>query len=71
MGNKTENFLGLIIAFILCIINVIGYIFYILLQFKVTYFDMVFSIIGIILCGLELIFTAITMFSVCVHKKSY
>lgn len=71
MGNKTENFIGLIIAFVLCIINVFGYIFYILLEYKVTYFDFWFSLFGIILCALELVFTAITMFSVCVHKKSY
>ena len=70
MGNKTENFIGLLIAFILCIINVIGYLFYILWQKYRTYFDLIFSIIGLLLCVLELIFTAITMFSVCVHEKS-
>ena len=70
VGNKTERALILFFAFIIGIINIVFYIYFMWLQRYVTYFDLVFSVIGVVLTLLEIIFSLWTMFNIKVHEKS-
>ena len=70
VGNKTERALILFFAFIIGIINIVGYIYFMWIQRYVTYFDLVFSTIGVVLTLLEIIFSLLTMFNIKVHEKS-
>lgn len=62
VGNKTERALILFFAFLIGIINIVGYIYFMWIQRYVTYFDLVFSTIGVVLTLLEIIFSLLTMF---------
>ena len=70
VGNKTERALILFFAFLIGIINIVGYIYFMWIQRYVTYFDLVFSTIGVVLTLLEIIFSLWTMFNIKVHEKS-
>ena len=70
IGNKTERALILFFAFLIGIINIVGYIYFMWIQRYVTYFDLVFSTIGVVLTLLEIIFSLWTMFNIKVHEKS-
>ena len=70
IGNKTERALILLIAIILGIVNLFGYIYFIVWQKYVTYFDVVFSAIGVIITFLEIFFCILTSFNIKVHEKS-
>ena len=70
VGNKTERALILFFGFIIGIINIVGYIYFMWLQRFVTYFDLVFSTVGVILTLFEIIFSLWTMFNIKVHEKS-
>ena len=70
MGNKTERALILLFALILGIVNFVGYIFFTVIQKYRTYFDVVFSSIGLVLTFLEIVFCIYTMFNIKVHEKS-
>ena len=70
VGNKTERALILLFALILGAINFVGYIFFALIQKYRTYFDVVFSSIGLILTFLEIVLCIWTIFNIKVHEKS-
>ena len=70
VGNKTERALILLFALILGIVNFVGYIFFTVIQKYRTYFDVVFSSIGLVLTFLEIVFCIYTMFNIKVHEKS-
>ena len=70
VGNKTERALILLFALILGIVNFVGYIFFAVIQKYRTYFDVVFSSIGLVLTFLEIVFCIYTMFNIKVHEKS-
>ena len=70
IGNKTERALILLFAFVLGIINLVFYIYFMWLQEYVTYFDLVLSIIGVVITFLEIVFSLWTMFNIKVHEKS-
>ena len=70
VGNKTERALILLFALILGIVNFVGYIFFAVIQKYRTYFDVVFSSIGLVSTFLEIVFCIYTMFNIKVHEKS-
>ena len=70
VGNKTERALILLLALILGAVNFLGYIFFALIQKYRTYFDVVFSSIGLILTFLEIVLCIWTIFNIKVHEKS-
>ena len=70
IGNKIERALILLFAVILGAINFFGYIFFMWIQRYVTYFDVVFSAIGLIITFFELLFSIWTMFNIKVHEKN-
>ena len=70
VGNKTERALILLFALILGAVNFLGYIFFALIQKYRTYFDVVFSSIGLILTFLEIVLCIWTIFNIKVHEKS-
>ena len=70
VGNKTERALILLLALILGAVNFLGYIFFALIQKYRTYFDVVFSSIGLILNFLEIVLCIWTIFNIKVHEKS-
>ena len=70
IGNKTERALILLIAIFLGILNLLGYIYFMYLQRYVTYFDLVFSIVGLVITFLEIFFSLWTMFNIKVHEKT-
>ena len=70
IGNKTERALILLFAVILAVINIFGYIYFMCVQRYVTYFDVVFSIIGLIITFFEFLFCIWTMFNIKVHEKN-
>ena len=70
VGNKTERALILLFALILGIVNFVGYIFFTVIQKYRTYFDVVFSSIGLILTFLEIVLCIWTIFNIKVHEKS-
>ena len=70
IGNKTERALILLFAIIIGIINIVCYIYFMWIQTYVTYFDLVFSLIGVIITFLEIFFSFWTMFNIKVHEKS-
>ena len=70
IGNKTERALILLGAIILGLFNIFFYIYFMWLQTYVTYFDLVFSIIGVVITFLEIFFSFWTMFNIKVHEKS-
>ena len=70
VGNKTERALILLFALILGIVNFVGYIFFAVIQKYRTYFDVVFSSIGLILTFLEIVLCIWTIFNIKVHEKS-
>ena len=63
IGNKTERALILLFAIIIGIINIVCYIYFMWIQTYVTYFDLVFSLIGVIITFLEIFFSFWTMFT--------
>ena len=69
MGNKTERALILLLALILGAVNFLGYIFFALIQKYRTYFDVVFSSIGLILTFLEIVLCIWTIFNIKVHSE--
>ena len=70
IGTKTERALILLFAVILGVINIVCYIYFMWLQRYVTYFDVVFSAVGVIITFLEIFFSFWTMFNIKVHEKS-
>ena len=70
IGNKTERSLILLIAIIMGVINFIGYIYFMWLQLYVTYFDVVFSAIGLIITFIEIFFSLWTIFNIKVNEKT-
>ena len=70
IGNKTERSLILLIAIIIGVINFIGYIYFMWLQLYVTYFDVVFSAIGLIITFIEIFFSLWTIFNIKVNEKT-
>ena len=70
IGNKTERALILLFAVIFGVIILFEYFYFMLIQTFVTYFDLVFSIIGLVIIFLELLFSILTMFNIKVHEKS-
>ena len=70
IGNKTERALILLGAIILGLFNIFFYIYFMWLQTYVTYFDLVFSIIGVVITFLEIFFSFWTMFNIKVHEKT-
>ena len=70
VGNKTERALILLFALILGIVNFVGYIFFAVIQKYRTYFDVVFSSIGLVLTFLEIVLCIWTIFNIKVHEKS-
>ena len=70
IGNKTERAFVLFIAIIFGIVNLLGYIYFMYLQRYVTYFDLVFSIIGLVITFLEIFFSLWTVFNIKVHEKT-
>ena len=63
IGNKTERAFILLFAFVLGIFNMVFYIYFMWLQEYLTYFDLVLSIIGVVITFLELVFSLWTMFN--------
>ena len=70
IGNKTERALILLIAIFFGVLNLLGYIYFMYLQRYVTYFDLVFSIVGLVITFLEIFFSLWTMFNIKVHEKT-
>ena len=70
IGNKTERALLLLVAVILGFINLFGYIYFMRIQTFVTYFDVVFSAIGLVIIFFEFLCSAFTMFNIKVHEKN-
>ncbi len=70
IGNKTERALILLFAVIFGVIILFEYFYFMLIQTFVTYFDLVFSSIGLVIIFLELLFSILTMFNIKVHEKS-
>ncbi len=70
IGNKTERALILLIAVLIGIVNLVGYIYFMRLQTFVTYFDVVFSAIGLVIIFFEVLFSILTMFNIKVHEKN-
>ena len=70
IGNKTERALLLLFAVILGVIILFGYIYYMYIQTYVTYFDVVFSTVGLAITFFELLFSILTMFNIKVHEKN-
>ena len=57
IGNKTERALILLGAIFIGLFNIVGYIYFLWLQTYVTYFDLVFSIIGLVITFFEILFS--------------
>ena len=70
IGNKTERALILLFAVLLGVVILVGYIYFMWLQIYVTYFDVIFSVIGLIITVFELLFSIWTMFNIKVHEKN-
>ncbi len=70
IGNKTERALILLIGVIMGVINLIGYICLMRLQSYVTYFDIAFGSIELVIIFFELFFSIWTMFNIKVHEKN-
>ena len=70
IGNKTERALILLIAIVLGVINFLFYIYFMWLQKYVTYFDVVFSAVGLIITFIEIFFSFYTIFNIKVHEKT-
>ena len=70
IGNKTERALILLGAIFIGLFNIVGYIYFLWLQTYVTYFDLVFSIIGLIITFFEILFSFRTIFNIKVHEKT-
>ena len=70
IGNKTERALLLSFAVLIGFIVLFGYIYYMYIQTFVTYFDVVFSAIGLVITFFELLFSILTMFNIKVHEKN-
>ena len=70
IGNKTERALLLLFAVLIGFIVLFGYIYYMYIQTFVTYFDVVFSAIGLVITFFELLFSILTMFNIKVHEKN-
>ena len=70
IGNKTERALLLLFAVLIGFIVLFGYIYYMYIQTFVTYFDVVFSAIGLVITFFELLFSFLTMLNIKVHEKN-
>ena len=70
IGNKTERALILLGAIFIGLFNIVGYIYFLWLQTYVTYFDLVFSIIGLVITFFEILFSFRTIFNIKVHEKT-
>ena len=70
IGNKTERALILLGAIFIGLFTIVGYIYFLWLQTYVTYFDLVFSIIGLVITFFEILFSFRTIFNIKVHEKT-
>ena len=70
IGNKTEKAHILLIALVFGVINLIGYIYFMYLQRYITYYDLIFSIVGLCLVAAEIVLSFVAIFSIKVHEKN-
>lgn len=70
IGNKTEQALILLYSILLGLLNIVGHVYFGILQTYVMFYDIVFSGIGLLLLILEILISFVTMFYIKAHEKT-